>query len=132
MYAKDLAAIPCQNEETVKDGDALVSVATSSSAALHGSRSHISPGQVFSHLKVGASNLQAKETVLSTNEDVVKSSAVSPGQVVSHTSPGKIFSSLKFGSSNVEAEAYSLSAKAIGEQVLFDYFIHVHSLFCLL
>jgi hypothetical protein len=131
MYAKDLAAIPRQNEETVKDGDALVSVATSSSAALHGSGSHTSPGQIFSHLKVGASDLQSKGTVLSTNEDVVKSSAVSPGQVVSHTSPGKVFSSLKFGSSNVEA-AHSLSAKAIGEQVIFDYFIHLHSVFCLL
>lgn len=132
MYAKDLAAIPRQNEETVKVGDALVSVATSSSAALHGSGSHTSPGQVFSHLKVGASNVQAKGTALSANEDVVKSCAVSPGQVVSHTSPGKVFSSLKFGSSNVEAEAHSLSAKAIGEQVFFFYFTHVHSVFCLL
>jgi hypothetical protein len=132
MYTKDVAAIPHQNEGTVKDGDAFISIADSSSAVLCGSGSHVSPGQVFSHLKVGASNLQGKGTVLSTAEDVVKSSAVSTGQVAFNTSPGKVFSSLKFGSSNLEAEKHSLSAKVIGEQVIDDHFINAHSIFCLL
>jgi hypothetical protein len=116
-YTKDSAAAPGQNEVTVKAADSFVSMATSPSGIVQGRASEISPGQVFSSLKVGASNLLTEGSSPLTKSLGPSSSTVTQGKVASHLSPGQVFSMLRIGASDVEADEAPLSSKDIGLQV---------------
>jgi hypothetical protein len=124
MYSKDSVSMTHQNEVSLKAVDSSASVAISSSGIVHGQASNISPGQVFSSLKIGASNLLFEGNDLGTKESGSSPSKAMLSKVTSHSSPGQVFSSLRIGSSEFQGEPAALSSKEIGQQVFISFITH--------
>jgi hypothetical protein len=100
----------------------MLSVTTSTPAVEQGHASHISPGQVFSSLKVGTHNVSAGDSGRSTVLVGSGSSTAAPTQPAPHLSSGHVSITVSShpntGASNLKAEGSALLAKETGHQVL--------------
>jgi hypothetical protein len=89
-----------------------------SGRAQSNSVSHISPGQVFSSLKVSVSNVKTVTNDLAAQELKPKLNTTLQETAATRTASGHIFESLKITESSQSPRENSLSTKEIGQQVL--------------